>query len=95
MAGSGGVCLLLELEYADGRRESVYTDGSWRWMDDGGPLGERALPGWKAVGFDDSGWKAVRPFTDALAAPWASLADMSKLLLPAERKRKADIFAAR
>ena len=95
MAGSGGVCLLLELEYADGRHESLYTDGSWRCAKECGGRGATALSRWTAVDFDDSGWKAARPFTDALAAPWASLADMSKLLLPDERKRKADIFAAR
>ena len=42
MAGSGGVCLLLELEYADGRCESVYTDGSWRYAKEcGGRGGDR------------------------------------------------------
>ena len=95
MAGSGGVCLLLELEYADGRHESVYTDGSWRCAKECGGRGATALPVWATVDFDDSGWKAARPFTDALAAPWASLADMSKLLLPDERKSKSAIFAAR
>ena len=62
LAGSGGVCLSIDLDYGDGRHESVYTDGSWRCAKEcGGPLGERALPGgeralpgWTAVEFDDS-----------------------------------------
>ena len=107
MAGSGGVCLLLELEYADGRHESVYTDGSWRCSADaqervppvgcfsGGSRSCATAPLWASVDFDDSGWKAARPFTDALAAPWSSLADMSKLMLPDERKHKNAIFVAR
>ena len=107
MAGSGGVCLLLELEYADGRHECVYTDGSWRCSADaqecippvgrvsGGSRSCATAPLWASVDFDDSGWKAARPFTDALAAPWSSLTDMSKLMLPDERKRRDAIFAAR
>ena len=95
MAGSGGVCLLLELEYADGRHECVYTDGSWRCAKECGGRGATALPRWTAGDFDDSGWKAARPFADVLAAPWSSLADMSKLMLPGERKRRDAIFAAR
>jgi alpha-L-rhamnosidase len=58
--------LHLEIEYADGSRETVVTDETWRTAL--GPivrndlyLGEvydarRERPGWDAPGFDDSGW---------------------------------------
>jgi len=58
----------LELEYADGHREQVLTDASWRCTTDG-PLrsadlldGEtydarRATPGWDMPEFDDAVWK--------------------------------------
>ena len=57
----------LVVEYADGARETIVTDPSWRVSD--GPilrnsvyLGEvydarREQPGWDAAGFDDSQWK--------------------------------------
>jgi alpha-L-rhamnosidase len=65
--------LRLDVEYADGTRQAVVTDGSWRAA--GGPLlkhnvylGEvydarRERPGWDAPGFDDRGW------APAVAAP--------------------------
>ncbi len=57
------------LEYADGSRETLGTDGQWRGAT--GPIltsdmlmGETydarlAMPGWSAVGFNDSAWKPV------------------------------------
>ncbi len=57
------------LEYADGSRETFGTDGQWRGAI--GPIlasdmlmGETydarlEMPGWSAIGFDDSGWKPV------------------------------------
>ena len=57
------------LEYADGSRETLGTDGQWRGAT--GPIlasdmlmGEVCdarleMPGWSAVGFDDSDWKPV------------------------------------
>ena len=41
LAGAGGVCVSIDLEYADGRHESVYTDGSWECKKDDS--------GWTAV----------------------------------------------
>ena len=60
----------LEIEYADGTRDTLVTDETWRAAT--GPLlasdiydGEtydarRELPGWSASGFDGSGWAGVR-----------------------------------
>ena len=57
------------LEYADGSRETLGTDGQWRGAT--GPIlasdmlmGEAydarlEMPGWAGNGFDDSGWKSV------------------------------------
>lgn len=59
--------LQLDIEYADGTRASVATDGAWRWAP--GPivhndvyLGEEYdarldVPGWTEPGFDDSTWR--------------------------------------
>lgn len=59
--------LQLELEYADGSRQTVVSDGTWKVTADG-PIranneydGEeydatKEMPGWNAVNFDDAGW---------------------------------------
>jgi len=59
----------LDLEYEDGSRECIPTDGSWRCST--GPIlfsdllmGEsydarKEMPGWAEPGFDDSGWYGV------------------------------------
>ncbi|MDR1667370.1 MAG: family 78 glycoside hydrolase catalytic domain, partial [Bacteroidales bacterium] len=59
--------LQLELEYADGSRQTVVSDGTWKVTADG-PIranneydGEeydatKEMPGWNAAGFDDAGW---------------------------------------
>lgn len=65
--------LLLELhiEYANGTREVIVSDETWRCYDEGPLLvnniycGEqydanREVEGWTAAGFDDSGWNTVR-----------------------------------
>lgn len=61
--------LALDIEYADGRRQRVLSDGDWRrrggpwaWADmmDGEVYDARAaIDGWDAPGFDDSGWARV------------------------------------
>lgn len=63
--------LQVEIEYADGNRQVVISDGGWHSTIEG-PIragdimdGEtydarRELPDWDRVGFDDSDWKAVR-----------------------------------
>ncbi len=61
----------LELEYEDGRRQTVVTDTSWT-VTDKGPYREadiqggetydarKEMPGWSRVGFDDGSWdKAI------------------------------------
>ena len=62
--------LQLEVEYADGTRETVVTDKSWRVSE--GPIrtsgilaGEvydsrMEIPGWDRSGFDDKGWAPVQ-----------------------------------
>ena len=41
LAAAGGVCVSIDIEYADGRHDSVYTDGSWECKKDDS--------GWKPV----------------------------------------------
>jgi alpha-L-rhamnosidase len=60
----------LEIEYADGTREIVTTDKSWK-VTGKGPIQEadllmgesydarRELPGWSSPGFDDRDWEAA------------------------------------
>ncbi len=63
--------LQLEIDYADGTRDTVASDGTWRLTCDG-PItanneydGEaydarRELHGWAVPGFDDSAWQAAQ-----------------------------------
>ncbi|MDP9026016.1 MAG: glycoside hydrolase family 78 protein [Actinomycetota bacterium] len=65
------VAAQLVIEYADGRSETLVTDGSW-WASGDGPItasgiyaGEdtdarRAQAGWSSVGYDASGWTPAR-----------------------------------
>ncbi|MBI5084221.1 MAG: family 78 glycoside hydrolase catalytic domain [Acidobacteria bacterium] len=65
------VRLQLELEYADGKRATVVSDGSWKLTTDG-PVrvnnefdGEeydarREMAGWSKAGFNDAKWEAAR-----------------------------------
>ena len=69
--GAPRLILQAEIEYADGMRERVVTDETWRVGD--GPilrnsvyLGEtydarREQPGWDSPGFDDSKWERPTP----------------------------------
>ena len=62
----------LEIEFADGRRQTIVSDDSWRGTADG-PLrfagiyegvtydARKEMPGWDAPGFDDSKWLALQP----------------------------------
>jgi len=62
----------MEIEFADGRRQTLVSDDSWRGMADG-PLrftgiyegvtydARKETPGWDAPGFDDSKWVALQP----------------------------------
>lgn len=61
--------LVLLMEFADGRKESVVSDGSWKIrtgpiLTDGIYSGEtydarREMPGWDRVGFDEKGWSGA------------------------------------
>lgn len=63
--------LQLEVDFADGSRETIVSDASWKLTTDGPILanneydGEeydarKELPGWANAGFDDSGWQPVQ-----------------------------------
>jgi alpha-L-rhamnosidase len=72
--------LQLEIDYADGTRSTIVSDGTWRLCEDG-PIqanneydGEeydarREMPGWAKPGFDEKAWKPVR----AVEAPGGTL----------------------
>lgn len=72
--------LQLELEFADGSKQVIVSDGSWK-VTDQGPIranneydGEKydarmEMPGWSAPGFDDSAWRAA----DVLDSPGGKL----------------------
>ncbi len=74
--GTPRVLLQLELEHADGSRQIIASDESWKATDQG-PIranneydGEEydarmEMPGWSAPGFDDSKWQAA----DVMEAP--------------------------
>ena len=88
MVGSGGVCLSIALEYADGKNETVYTSESWL-------CATNAPNGWTAPGFDDSAWQTVRRHGDVFSPPWCDIADMASLASPSEKAHRAAIRAAR
>ena len=62
----------LEIEFADGNRQTIVSDESWRGMADG-PLqfagiyegvacdARKEMPGWDAPGFDDATWAMAEP----------------------------------
>ncbi|WP_353808295.1 family 78 glycoside hydrolase catalytic domain [Agromyces sp. SYSU T00194] len=74
----------LELEYRDGRREVIATDGDWRAsrgpvlsssLYDGEHVDARRLPaGWDRPGFDDSAWPAAVVTDDPLDGVEARMA---------------------
>ena len=67
--GPPRVLLQTEIEYADGTRQTINSDGSWKWsrseiVDDdtyAGYTEDRRLnkPGWERSGYDDSNWQTV------------------------------------
>ncbi|HOB74476.1 MAG TPA: glycoside hydrolase family 78 protein [Phycisphaerae bacterium] len=75
-----GLLMQLEVEYADGSKELIVTDNTWKVTTDG-PIrmsdildGEtydarKEMPGWDGPGFDDSKWGPV----EVLPAPKAAL----------------------
>lgn len=65
----------LEIEYADGRRETIGTDATWK-VTDTGPIREadllmgqaydarQELAGWASPGYDDASWSPAIPAED-------------------------------
>jgi alpha-L-rhamnosidase len=88
------------LDYADGGREIIATDGAWKAAQ--GPILEsdmlmgesydarRELPGWSNPGFDDSSWRAAEVMEDrgaALAAADGPAVKVQETLRPAEIRK--------
>ena len=88
LAGRGGVCLSIAIEYADGKKEAIFTSESWL-------CSTNAPNGWTTPAFDDSAWQPVRRHGDIYSSPWCYLADMALLAIPSENARRAAICAAR
>lgn len=89
MAGAGGVCLALELVYADGSTNRVVTSvGEWR-------CAKTPVAGWEQPAFDDGAWERPRRHGGLHSAPWCTLADMTKLASSAEKARLAGIEESR
>ncbi len=101
IAGFGLPRLLarLEVEYEDGSRQAVVTDGSWK-VTSKGPIianneydGEeydarKELPGWNRSGYDDTGWQPA----DVVSAPAGQLcAQPCPPIRAMERVRPASI----
>lgn len=71
--GDPRLCLQLEIDYADGTRDVVATDGDWRVTD--GPTRSDSIyagetydardeqPGWSTAGFQDQGWSPATEMT--------------------------------
>lgn len=73
----------LEIEYENGKSETIVTDASWKVTGDG-PLREadiqagetydarREMPGWSKAGFDDGKWETAIPAEDngSIVAPY-------------------------
>ena len=78
--------LQLEIDYADGTRGTVVSDGTWRLTSDG-PIvanneydGEaydarRELPGWAETGFDDAAWQPAQLVEAPAGALCAQMAE--------------------
>ncbi|MEJ5252324.1 MAG: hypothetical protein HPY54_04730 [Chthonomonadetes bacterium] len=86
-----GLLLELRIEYADGRRETVRSDTSWR-------CAIQAPPGWQNVGYDDARWARAVEQGDVFSGPWYGTgniaqyfpyARMQKALEPLEREPAA------
>ncbi len=69
--GNGPVRVLIqtEIEYADGSRQTILSDETWKWtrseIVSNDPFGaytedrREAKPGWNCSGYDDHGWQPV------------------------------------
>jgi len=92
----------LELRYADGSREIVATDGSWRaapspilfsGLYDGEEFDARVVPeGWSGAGFDDGAWEAAavgERDMETLAAPDGPPITRAMSVAPVSVERRA------
>ncbi len=92
-----GLLAQLEITYADGSRERVISDGSWRAAT--GPLLSSQIydgevydarlerPGWSAPGYDDGDWAGVRPLAQSkavLVAPAGPPIRRTQMVAPVE-----------
>ncbi|MGE3778654.1 MAG: heme-binding protein, partial [Pirellulaceae bacterium] len=65
-SSAAAVVLQLEIELADGQRQSVVTDATWR-------SSKSAGRGWQEAGYDDAQWPAAHSFGKVGVAPWGKL----------------------
>jgi len=71
--GPPRVLLQTEIEYADGTRQTVISDDTWKWSRSEVVMNDTfaryaedrqlAKPGWERPGYDDTGWLAVADAT--------------------------------
>ncbi len=76
--------LLLDVEFADGRRERIVSDASWRVTTNGPILANNEydgeeydarleMPGWAAAGFDDREWMPAHVVAAPKGRMWGAL----------------------
>ena len=83
--------LQLEVDYADGSRDTLVSDGSWK-LTTAGPItandefdGEhydarQEMPGWAEPGFDDSAWQPVQVLTGPGGVLSAEMIEPSRVI---------------
>lgn len=87
--------LMLEVTYKDGTRDTVVSDGDWRW--ESGPIIENSIyhgekfdarlepEGWDTPGFDDSKWRkvsVVQTFAPTLSAQMIQPMKVTQVIRP-------------
>jgi alpha-L-rhamnosidase len=91
----------VHVELADGREQTILTDGTWKFTTDGPIIfsdildGEcydarREMPGWDRPGFDDSRWKRVtigKAIKAQLVAQASEPVRVNQLISPVEIKQ--------
>jgi alpha-L-rhamnosidase len=90
MAGAPRTRLNLVLEYANGKKETIVTDASWK-LTANGPVGvnneydgedydaRREMPGWAKPGFNDKAWEPVEVVDGPVGALVAQMAEPIKI----------------
>ena len=64
--GPAGVLIQLEIEWADGRTQSIVSNAEWRATAD-------RDDGWRDEGFDDSEWEQAKSIAPLGGEPWKSV----------------------